>query len=144
MSVNSVMLQQGTRHPEPLPNENFLYHCSGVKFELRHTNQGNYPGGGLSPESASGTAFISNHRIVYLPKNTTHHNSTANSQPGAINSFSVPHANLHDIQFAQPVFGANRFEATVEPVSGGGIAPGSLLVLTFKEGGGFDFASIAR
>ncbi|KAJ1643100.1 hypothetical protein LPJ64_005094 [Coemansia asiatica] len=145
MSLNSVMLQQDTRHPVPLPNENFLYHCSGVKFELTHTNRGNYPGGGLSPECSSGTAFISNQRIVYLPKNTTHHNSTDNSsRPGALNSFTVPHANLHEIRFAQPVFGANRFEAVVEPVRGGGVAPGSLLVLSFKEGGGFDFVSIAR
>ncbi|KAJ1826213.1 hypothetical protein LPJ56_002294 [Coemansia sp. RSA 2599] len=145
MSLNSVMLHENTRHPVPLPNENFLYHCSGVKLELRHTSEGNYPGAGLSPECASGTAFISNQRTVYLPKSTTHHNSTAASKPGTLNSFTVPHGNLHDIRFAQPVFGANRFEAVVEPVRGGsGISPGSLLVLSFKEGGGFDFVSIAR
>ncbi|KAJ1860144.1 hypothetical protein LPJ73_001506 [Coemansia sp. RSA 2703] len=145
MSLNSVMLESGTRHPVPLPNENFLYHCSGVKFELKHTNTGDYPGGGLSPKSASGTTFISNQRIVFLPLNTTHETSMAtDGPPGTVNSFTVPHVNLRNLEFAQPIFGANRFEALVQPVAGGGVAAGSTLVLTFKEGGGFDFAAIAR
>ncbi|KAJ2332340.1 hypothetical protein GGH92_008955 [Coemansia sp. RSA 2673] len=66
MALNVVMLERGTRYPVPLPNENFLYHCSGVKFELKLGD--GYPGNSSAHKSPSGTAFVSNQRIVFLPK----------------------------------------------------------------------------
>ncbi|KAJ1933882.1 hypothetical protein GGF37_006571 [Kickxella alabastrina] len=146
MALNAVMLERGTRHPVPLPNENFLYHCSGVKFELKPTAtpSGDYPGSGITPKSASGTAFISNQRIVYLPATTTHETSMQPaSTPGTLNSFTAQHTSLQNIKFVQPIFGANKFEAQV--VNLDGLFGGSgMIVLAFKEGGGFDFAAIAR
>tara|TARA_R110002003_G_scaffold70_31_gene6614 strand:+ start:36289 stop:36804 length:516 start_codon:yes stop_codon:yes gene_type:complete len=44
-----------------------------------------------------------------------------------------------------PWFGANKWEALIQPVSGGGIPPQHAeldMVMEFKEGGAFDFASI--
>ncbi|KAJ2891595.1 hypothetical protein GGI21_005814, partial [Coemansia aciculifera] len=115
MSLNVVMLERGTRHPVPLPNENFLYHCGGVKFELKLGD--GYPGNSAAYKNPSGTAFVSNQRIVFLPKTTTHENS-ASADAAAINSFTIPHTNLRDITFVQPLFGANRFEAQTTPLAG--------------------------
>ncbi|KAJ2553588.1 hypothetical protein GGF44_004484 [Coemansia sp. RSA 1694] len=145
MALNVVMLERGTRYPVPLPNENFLYHCSGVKFELKQGD--GYPGNSSACKSPSGTAFVSNQRIVFLPKTTTHENST--NSDSAVNSFTIPHANLRDAKFVQPLFGANRFEAQTIPLTGGrqggsSIPPHVMLILSFNEGGGFDFAAIAR
>ncbi|KAJ2302522.1 hypothetical protein IWW55_003383 [Coemansia sp. RSA 2706] len=142
MALNAVMLEVGTRHPVPLPSENFLYHCSGVKFELKSGD--GYPGDRISYTSPSGTAFVSNQRIVFLPATTTHETSMDNGDPQTVNSFTIPHGNLQDQKFVQPLFGANRFEALATPVAGGSIAGRATLVLSFKEGGGFDFANIAR
>ncbi|KAJ2077387.1 hypothetical protein H4R24_005155 [Coemansia sp. RSA 988] len=142
MALNAVMLEEGTRHPVPLPNENFLYHCSGVKFELKSGD--GYPGDAVALRSDSGTAFVSNHRVVFLPVETTDKTSTGTSSEGTLNSFTIPHTSLRDHRFAQPLFGANRFEALVLPVAGGNIAGPAKLTLSFKEGGGFDFATVAR
>ncbi|KAJ2832339.1 hypothetical protein FBU31_002097 [Coemansia sp. 'formosensis'] len=141
MALNVVMLERGTRYPVPLPNENFLYHCSGVKFELKLGD--GYPGNSIAHKSPSGTAFVSNQRIVFLPKTTTHENSTSTN---AVNSFTIPHTNLRDAKFVQPLFGANRYEAQTIPLAGGhgNIPPHARLILSFNEGGGFDFAAIAR
>ncbi|KAJ2762698.1 hypothetical protein IWQ56_004987 [Coemansia nantahalensis] len=142
MALNAVMLEEGTRHPVPLPNENFLYHCSGVRFELKSGD--GFPGDAVALRDASGTAFVSNQRVVYLPATTTHASSTASSPRGALNSYSVPHTSLKELKFVQPLFGANRFEALALPVAGGSFAGCATLVLAFKDGGGFDFATIAR
>ncbi|KAJ1733611.1 hypothetical protein LPJ61_001474 [Coemansia biformis] len=142
MALNAVMLEEGTRHPVPLPNENFLYHCSGVKFELKSGD--GYPGDAIALRSASGTAFVSNQRVVFLPDTTTHASSTASSPHGTLNSFTIPHASLKEQKFVQPMFGANRFEALALPVSGGAFPGCTALVLSFKDGGGFDFATVAR
>ncbi|KAI9475041.1 hypothetical protein LPJ78_002883 [Coemansia sp. RSA 989] len=142
MALNAVMLELGTRHPVPLPDENFLYHNSGVKLELKSGD--GYPGDAISFTSSSGTAFISNQRIVYLPVTTTHENSMDNSVPSVVNSFTVPHTNLKDIRFVSPIFNSNRFEAIVTPVDGGNIPSHAKLMLSFKEGGCFDFTTIAR
>ncbi|KAJ2683805.1 hypothetical protein H4R19_006955 [Coemansia spiralis] len=142
MALNAVMLEDGTRHPVPLPNENFLYHCSGVRFELKSGD--GYPGDAVALRDASGTAFVSNQRVVYLPATTTHVSSMASSPPGALNSYSIPHTSLKELKFVQPLFGANRFEALTLPAAGGSFAGCTTLVLSFKDGGGFDFATVVR
>ena len=62
-----------------------------------------------------------------------------------LQSFAVPILNVADSRVTAPWFGANKWEAIIQPVQGGGIPPQHSeldLVLEFKEGGAFDFASI--
>lgn len=62
-----------------------------------------------------------------------------------LQSFAVPILNVADSRVTAPWFGANKWEAIIQPVQGGGIPPQHAeldLVLEFKEGGAFDFASI--
>jgi hypothetical protein len=57
----------------------------------------------------------------------------------------VPILNVADSRVTAPWFGANKWEALIQPVSGGGIPPQHAeldMVMEFKEGGAFDFASI--
>ena len=57
-------------------------------------------------------------------------------------SFAVPILNVVDSRVTAPWFGANKWEAVIRPVTGGGIPPqhGELdCVMEFKEGGAFDF-----
>jgi hypothetical protein len=62
-----------------------------------------------------------------------------------LQSFAVPILNVTDSRVTAPWFGANKWEAIIQPVQGGGIPPQHAeldLVMEFKEGGAFDFASI--
>lgn len=73
-------------------------------------------------------------QIIYLPV-----------QPSPdLESFAVPILNVADTRVTAPWFGANKWEAIIQPVFGGGIPPEHAeveLVMEFKEGGAFDFAS---
>jgi hypothetical protein len=73
-------------------------------------------------------------QIIYLPVVPT----------PAFQSFAVPILNVADSRVTAPWFGANKWEAVIHPVTGGGIPSqhGELdCVMEFKEGGAFDFAS---
>ncbi|KAJ2162011.1 hypothetical protein GGF46_001003 [Coemansia sp. RSA 552] len=142
MALNVVLLRCETRDPEPLPGENFLYHCNGVKFELKSGS--GYPGDPVQFAVSSGTAFVSNQRVVYLPVHTTYQTSNQTPTDRSLNSFTIPHANLKNQEFTQPLFGSNCYKAFATPVPGGGIAGSATLTLTFKEGGGYDFYETAR
>ncbi|KAJ2778343.1 hypothetical protein H4R18_004648 [Coemansia javaensis] len=142
MALNSVMLEEGTRHPVPQLGENFLYHCSGVKLELKSGD--GYRGEAVAVRCGSGTAFVSNQRIVYLAATATDTSSIQSSAAGTLNSFTAPHTALRDQRYTQPLFGANRFEALVLRTPGSGLAGPVALTLSFKDGGGFDFATVAR
>ncbi len=57
----------------------------------------------------------------------------------------MPILNVSDTRVAAPWFGANKWEAIIQPVYGGGIPPQHAeltLIMEFKEGGAFDFASM--
>lgn len=74
-------------------------------------------------------------QIIYLPVTPT----------PTLQSFAVPILSVVDSRVTAPWFGANKWEAMVHPVSGGGIPPQYSeldIVMEFKEGGAFDFASI--
>jgi hypothetical protein len=74
-------------------------------------------------------------KIIYLPVSPT----------PTLQSFAVPILNVADSRVTAPWFGANRWEAMIQPVSGGGIPSQHAeldMVMEFKEGGAFDFASI--
>ncbi len=54
----------------------------------------------------------------------------------------TPFLNQSNGQLVQPWFDANRYEATVTPVPNGGLAIPGTVKWGFKEGGGFEFASV--
>jgi hypothetical protein len=73
--------------------------------------------------------------MIYLPVSPT----------ATLQSFAVPILNVTDARVTAPWFGANKWEAIIQPVQGGGIPPQHAeldLVMEFKEGGAFDFASL--
>jgi hypothetical protein len=72
--------------------------------------------------------------MIYLPVTPT----------PTLQSFAVPILNVADSRVTAPWFGANKWEAVIQPVAGGGIPPQHDyldLVMEFKEGGAFDFSS---
>ena len=72
--------------------------------------------------------------MIYLPVTPT----------PQLQSFAVPILNVTDSRVTAPWFGANKWEAIIQPVQGGGIPPQHAeldLVMEFKEGGAFDFAT---
>lgn len=76
-----------------------------------------------------------NLKIIYLPVSPT----------TTLQSFAVPILNVADSRVTAPWFGANKWEAMIQPVSGGGIPSQHAeldMVMEFREGGAFDFASI--
>jgi hypothetical protein len=73
--------------------------------------------------------------MIYLPVTPT----------PTLQSFAVPILNVSDSRVTAPWFGANKWEAIIQPVAGGGIPPQHDhldLVMEFKEGGAFDFSSV--
>jgi hypothetical protein len=72
------------------------------------------------------------HQIIYLPITPT----------ATFQSFAVPILNVADSRVTAPWFGANKWEAVIHPVTGGGIPPHHSeldCVMEFKDGGAFDF-----
>lgn len=72
--------------------------------------------------------------MIYLPVTPT----------PDLESFAVPILNVTDTRVTAPWFGANKWEAVIQPVYGGGIPAQHAeleLIMEFKEGGAFDFAS---
>lgn len=116
----------------PLPNERPLWHSS-LRIQFALSTPRAYPADTpLNLTSPDGTVYLTNQRLIYLPKK-----QTANFQ-----SFSAPLLNLHDSHLVMPWFGPNSWTAAVQPVPGGNITSNHAhieLKLTFKEGGAPDF-----
>ncbi|KAK5445290.1 hypothetical protein LTS15_010071 [Exophiala xenobiotica] len=133
MSLNWVMLdsQKGF---VPLPGERIM-HKSTPRLALAITTPATYPGNNpLAIHCNSGTAYITNQRIIYLPDTAT----------PELKSFSAPLLNIHDSCVSMPWFGPNAWQAVLQPVPGGNIPAAHAnieLKLTFKEGGAPDFHS---
>lgn len=87
----------------------------------------------LSIQSGSGTLYLTNQRVVYLPEKPT----------DKFKSFASSLLNLHDTHITVPWFGPNAWQALVQPVAGGNIPHSHHveLKLTFKDGGAPDFHS---
>jgi len=134
MSVNWVMLAESGGYT-PLPGEQTLYQSPPRTTLSLQTNHHHTPSASYSQQCKSGVIHLTNRRLIYLPVSPT----------PAFQSFAVPILNITDSRVTAPWFGANKWEAIIQPVSGGGI-PGQHaeldLVMEFKEGGAFDFASI--
>ncbi|RPB03935.1 hypothetical protein L873DRAFT_1799904 [Choiromyces venosus 120613-1] len=142
MSINWVMLSPTPPHTFiALPNERPLYQSparTGLSLTTSSPHRGTRP---LSISSSTGTAYITNQRIVYIPTTKT----------GEFESFACPIANLHDTHVAPPFFGPNVWKAVVQPVANGGLGGGGNgggggagveLKLIFKDGGAFDFSTV--
>ncbi|PVH99030.1 hypothetical protein DM02DRAFT_530052 [Periconia macrospinosa] len=128
-----VMLAEGGGYT-PLPGEQTLYQSPPrTTLSLQSSNR-NPPSQAFSKQCKSGVVYLTNRRFIYLPV-----------APNAdLQSFAVPILNVSDTRVTAPWFGANKWEAVIQPVYGGGIPPQFAeleLVMEFKEGGAFDFAS---
>ncbi|KAL6712168.1 hypothetical protein ACN47E_000045 [Coniothyrium glycines] len=135
MSVNWVMLVEGGGGYTPLPGEQTLYQSPPRTTLSLQTSHRYAPSEAYSQQCKSGIVYLTNRRLIYLPVSAT----------AAFQSFAVPILNIRDSRVTAPWFGANKWEATIQPVQGGGIPPQHAeldLVMEFKEGGAFDFASI--
>ncbi|KAL8936891.1 MAG: hypothetical protein Q9216_004693 [Gyalolechia sp. 2 TL-2023] len=133
MALNWVMLDSNQRFI-PLPQER-IHFTSPSRTTLSLQTPNSYPGKEpLAITSGSGTAFVTNQRIVYLPATPT----------AQLQSFSAPILNLQDTHVDAPFFGANSWSGILKPVNGGNIPAHHAYVklsMTFKDGGAFDFAS---
>ncbi|KAF2830707.1 hypothetical protein CC86DRAFT_166322 [Ophiobolus disseminans] len=119
----------------PLPGEQTLYQSPPRTTLSLQTSHRRPPSESYSQQCKSGVVYLTNRRIIYLPVSPT----------PTLQSFAVPILNVADSRVTAPWFGANKWEALVQPVSGGGIPPQHAeldMVMEFKEGGAFDFASI--
>ncbi|EXJ54271.1 hypothetical protein A1O7_09609 [Cladophialophora yegresii CBS 114405] len=133
MSINWVMLD-GKGSFVLLPAERFI-HKTTPRVALAITTPTTYPGNSpLAIHCSSGTVYLTNQRIVYLPE-----------KPATeLKSFSAPLLNLHDTHMTVPWFGPNAWQAVLQPVPGGNIPATQAAIelkLTFKEGGAPDFHS---
>lgn len=120
----------------PLPNEKTIFKSSHRTSLSLTAPKTTYPAhsSNVNINSSDGTCYLTNQRIVYLPKTSSE----------AFSSFSCPLLNLHDTHLVMPWFGPNAWTALVKPVAGGNIPSGSAYIelkLTFKEGGAPDFQS---
>ncbi|CAN9085972.1 unnamed protein product [Alternaria alternata] len=119
----------------PLPGEQTLYQSPPRTTLSLQTSHRNHPSESYSQQCKSGVVYLTNRRMIYLPVTPT----------PQLQSFAVPILNVTDSRVTAPWFGANKWEAIIQPVQGGGIPPQHAeldLVMEFKEGGAFDFASI--
>lgn len=114
-----------------LPGEKGIWK-STPRVSLSLASPRAYPGNNpFSLQSDSGTLYLTNQRLVYLP-----------GKPSAeFKSFSASLLNLHDTHVTVPWFGPNGWVALVQPVAGGNIPQNHHieLKLTFKDGGAPDF-----
>ncbi|KAI5362164.1 Putative WW domain-binding protein [Septoria linicola] len=131
-----VMTSPETSPPfTPLPGEQ-LIHTTPKRVQLSIDTPKHYPGKQQKPYSltnSSGQVFLTNSRVIYLPEKPT----------AEFKNFACPILNLHDSHVTMPWFGANGWQALVQPVAGGGIPTLSTGVLEmnlkFNDNGAFDF-----
>ncbi|KAL5118852.1 hypothetical protein ACEQ8H_003174 [Pleosporales sp. CAS-2024a] len=129
-----VMLADGGGYT-PLPGEQTLYQSPPRTTLSLQTSHRHSPSESYSQQCKSGVVYLTNRRIIYLPVSPT----------PTLESFAVPILNVADSRVTAPWFGANKWEAIIQPVTGGGIPSQHAeldMVMEFKEGGAFDFASI--
>ncbi|KAJ4343694.1 hypothetical protein N0V95_006559 [Ascochyta clinopodiicola] len=116
----------------PLPGEQTLYQSPQRTTLSLQTSHRHPPSETYSQQCKSGVVYLTNRRIIYLPVSPT----------PTFQSFAVPILNVADSRVTAPWFGANKWEAVIHPVTGGGIPSqhGELdCIMEFKEGGAFDF-----
>lgn len=131
MSINWVMLDPSGNFVT-LPNERQLW--TGQRIGLSLTTPRAYPAQNpLNIQSSTGTVYLTNQRVVYLPERPS----------PEFKSFSASLLNLHDTHIQFPWFGPNAWIALLQPVPGGNIPQEHHIELkiTFKEGGAPEYHS---
>ncbi|KAI1632797.1 hypothetical protein F4809DRAFT_63432 [Biscogniauxia mediterranea] len=133
LDASWVMLSR-TGDIQPLPHESILHKTRG-RIALSITAPNQPPGASpFSIKSDSGTAFITNQRLIYLPANPTEQ----------FKSFSSKILGCQDGRMCSSWIGPWYWEANVRPVPDGNIPPEYPRVnlkLTFKDGGSSEFES---
>ncbi|OIW24874.1 hypothetical protein CONLIGDRAFT_73500 [Coniochaeta ligniaria NRRL 30616] len=118
----------------PLQNERILHTSRprvGLEMSVPRELQNAEP---FSIRSDSGTAYITNRRVIYLPARPTEE----------LKSFFAPILNFEDTHVHSSWIGPWSWTGIVKPVTGGGIPadlPRIEVKLIFKEGGHSDFQS---
>ncbi|KAF2471814.1 uncharacterized protein BDR25DRAFT_303209 [Lindgomyces ingoldianus] len=133
MSINWVMLAEAGGYT-PLPGEQTLYTSPPRTTLSVQSNTRLPPSQAYSVQCRSGIVYLTNRRVIYLPVTPS----------PSLQSFAVPILNVSDSRVTAPWFGANKWEAVIQPVFGGGIPPHHAeleLTMEFREGGAFDFAT---
>ncbi|KAF1930032.1 uncharacterized protein M421DRAFT_383306 [Didymella exigua CBS 183.55] len=131
MSVNWVMISTDGGYT-PLPGETTLYQSPQRTTLSLQSSHRLPPAEAYSQQCKNGVVYLTNRRMIYLPVTPT----------PTFRSFAVPILNVADSRVTAPWFGANKWEALVHPVTGGGIPPAHAeldCTIEFKEGGAFDF-----
>ncbi|KAF2178306.1 hypothetical protein K469DRAFT_335436 [Zopfia rhizophila CBS 207.26] len=128
-----VMLAESGAYT-PLPGEQTLY-TSPPRTTLSVQSSSNHSSSQqFSTQCRSGIVYLTNRRVIYLPVSPT----------PEFQSFAIPILNVIDSRVTAPWFGANKWEATIQPVYGGGVPPQHAeleLSMEFREGGAFDFGT---
>ncbi|KAI5866238.1 hypothetical protein GGS23DRAFT_376507 [Durotheca rogersii] len=120
---------------EPLPHETILHRTRGrIALNITALNQPPPDTPPLNIKSESGTAYITNQRLIYLPSKPT----------DQFKSFSSKILGCQDSRMCSSWIGPWYWEASVRPVPDGNIPPEFPRVnlrLTFKDGGSSEFES---
>lgn len=131
-----VMISPETNPPfTPLPGEKTI-HVTPKRVQLSIETPKHFPGKQQQPYSlvhSSGQIFLTNQRVIYMPEKAS----------ATFQSFACAILSLHNSHITMPWFGANGWEADVQPVHGGGMPISSTgvlkLNLKFNDNGAFDF-----
>lgn len=136
----------------PLPGEQTLYQSPPRTTLSLQSSSRSSPAQAYSQQCKSGVVYLTNRRVRHRPA------LLVSTQPADsvqviylpvsptpdFQSFTVPILNVSDTRVTAPWFGANKWEAIIQPVYGGGIPAQHAeleLMMEFKEGGAFDFAT---
>jgi hypothetical protein len=135
MSVNWVSISSNL--PVELPEEKFKL-SNNVDFTLSLVSTS------VKCVTCKAVAFISNRRLIVLPKGTVnYHVSGRGDRP--FDSFASDVKRIYGAKLIQPWFGPNAWQADILPAIGGGLEPDNQLWrvdLVFKDGGAFDFTDM--
>ncbi|GAA96116.1 uncharacterized protein L969DRAFT_100633 [Mixia osmundae IAM 14324] len=139
MSLNWAMLTPDGRQPVPLPGESFVISLDSIDVSIQAASADRTV---AAPESremrARGRLWLSPRRVVFVASSG---NASTSSE---LRSFSVPLTKLHDMRYVQPYFSANRMDACVVPVPGGGLSTPQLLKIIFSGSPGFKFYELLQ
>lgn len=122
MALNPQLFHNGM--PVPFINELFVLARDGVEFEVDKI-----PGTNSGCVKAKGTIYLSNIRMVFVPKKPV----------GNFLAFDMPLLYVSDEKFHQPIFLCNNISASVEPVvpenENGALYSTHTIKIRFKDGG---------
>ena len=80
-------------------------------------------------------AYVTSQRLIVVS------DAALTSSSAPFKSLTVPFSHCTDGRLVQPIFGANRWEATVRPVSQGGLSAPHHLTIGFTASKAWEFVS---